>query len=82
MWLGSIDPLCFLRWDPLNVCDVLEIGPGDAPLITDLADVPTERKHVIEFPGVIEKSRQLGFHCVEQDLIQRKMGTCLMLRWI
>lgn len=46
----------------------LELGPGQAPLLEQLARLPKENKAVIEFPGVIEHCRQIGLQCIEQDL--------------
>lgn len=50
----------------------LELGPGDAPLLDHLKDVPARNKVVIEFPGVIEHSRKMGYRCLEQDLGQAR----------
>ncbi|MDF1700471.1 MAG: methyltransferase domain-containing protein [Planctomycetota bacterium] len=47
---------------------LLELGPGGAPMLARLPDVPNERKHVIEFAGAIEHSRSLGYQCTTQDI--------------
>jgi SAM-dependent methyltransferase len=46
----------------------LELGPGDAPLLTEVPDDERHEKWVVELPGVIEHSRRLGYRCLEQNL--------------
>lgn len=46
----------------------LELGPGNAPLLADVADENGHEKWVIELPGVIEHCRRLGYRCLEQNL--------------
>jgi SAM-dependent methyltransferase len=46
----------------------LELGPGAAPLLADIPDDEHHQKWVVEFPGVIEHSRRLGYRCLEQNL--------------
>lgn len=46
----------------------LELGPGDAPLLARLPDGNGRDKWVIEFSGVIEHCRHLGYRCIEQNL--------------
>ncbi|MDA1194546.1 MAG: class I SAM-dependent methyltransferase [Planctomycetota bacterium] len=47
---------------------VLELGPGNAPMIARLERIDAAHKYVLEFEGAIEKSRSLGYHCKSQDL--------------
>ncbi len=46
----------------------LELGPGNDPLLSGLPDDHLHEKWVLEFPGVVERSRRLGYHCLEQDI--------------
>lgn len=46
----------------------VELGPGTAPLLADLPDGNRYAKWVIEFPGVIEHCRRLGYRCLEQNI--------------
>jgi len=55
-----------IKRQPVN--EVLEIGPGDAPLIRCLENVAPQHKHVIDFPEALQKCRALGYQCIEQDL--------------
>ena len=52
----------------ISIKDVLEIGPGNAPLITCLKNLPKQNKYAIDFPNAIEKCRKLEYQCIEQDL--------------
>lgn len=58
----------------LRACEgrFLELGPGTAPLLSRLPEDDNYEKWVIEFPGVIEHCRRLGYHCLEQNLGEEK----------
>jgi ubiquinone/menaquinone biosynthesis C-methylase UbiE len=52
----------------LNVNDVLEIGPGNGPLITCIENLSPEKKILIDFPGTLGGLKIKGYRCIEQDL--------------
>lgn len=65
---GAVNRAVLEAWMRGAQGDLLELGPGRAPMLSRLSHVPVEQKHVIEFEGAIEHSLSLGFHCTTQDL--------------
>ena len=65
---GQVNRSVLASWIQGAQGDLLELGPGGAPMLARLPDVPVERKHVLEFEGAIETSRGLGFQCNTQDI--------------
>lgn len=45
----------------------VEIGPGAAPLLERVAQVPDHDKIVIDFEEALERGRDLGYRCLNQD---------------
>jgi SAM-dependent methyltransferase len=46
---------------------ILEVGPGDKPILERLTHIPDQNKIALEFPGVSDYCKSLGYHCLDQD---------------
>ncbi|MDH5716431.1 MAG: class I SAM-dependent methyltransferase [Spirochaetia bacterium] len=47
---------------------ILEIGPGYQPILQSLRHINDKDKYVLEFAGVAEHCKNLGYKCYEQDV--------------